>query len=132
MGHQYPEALGRCRSLLGRCRRLGEGQALLDGGRGRYLLAKGGALLLKIRLEELRLLLDTYPAPTVQAHRRIRDSLAGGRHAAEAEAAILGAELAALRELGPELRALALELGRIRRECAQKRWALLQLRPPPP
>ncbi|XP_058709250.1 HAUS augmin-like complex subunit 4 [Poecile atricapillus] len=110
-------------------RSLGSLQAHLDRGRGLYLLAKGGAVLLKSRLEELRILLDSYPAPTIEAHRRIRAGLSERRRAAEAQAAILGAELAALRGLGPEFRDLALELGRIRRESDRKRWALRQLRP---
>uniref|UniRef100_A0A8C3MQB2 Uncharacterized protein n=1 Tax=Geospiza parvula TaxID=87175 RepID=A0A8C3MQB2_GEOPR len=129
---KYPQVLQRCVSLLSQLRLQGALQAGLDGGRGRYLLAKGGAVLLKSRLEELQILLDTYPAPTIEAHRRIRAGLAEARRDAEAEAAILRAELAALRGLGPEFRALALELGRIRQELAQKGWALRQLRPPQP
>ncbi|XP_074387963.1 HAUS augmin-like complex subunit 4 [Zonotrichia albicollis] len=129
---QYPQALLRCVSRLCQLRLQGALQARLDGGRGRYLLAKGEAVLLKSRLEELKVLLDTYPAPTIEAHRRIRAELSEARSAAEAEAAILGAELATHRQLGPEFRDLALELGQIRQELAQKRWALRQLRSPPP
>lgn len=61
-----------------------------------------------------------------------RAGLSERLRAAEAEAAILGAELSSLRALGPEFRQLALEFGQIRQESAQKRWALRQLRPPPP
>ncbi|XP_058679209.1 HAUS augmin-like complex subunit 4 [Ammospiza caudacuta] len=129
---EYPQVLQRCLSRLSQLRLQVALQARLDGGRGRYLLAKGEALLLKCRLEELQILLDTYPAPTVEAHRRIRAELTEARSAAEAEAAKLGAELAAVRELGPEFRALALELGRIRQELDQKRRVLRQLRPPSP
>ncbi|XP_077029385.1 HAUS augmin-like complex subunit 4 [Agelaius phoeniceus] len=132
MRWKYPQVLQRCLALLAQLCLQGALQARLDGGRGRYLLAKGGAVLLKSRLEELQILLDTYPAPTIEAHRRIRAGLSEARRAAEAEAAILGAELAALRGLGPEFRGLALELGQIRQELAQKGWALRQLRPPPP
>ncbi|XP_072777406.1 HAUS augmin-like complex subunit 4 [Taeniopygia guttata] len=132
LGWEYPQALRRCLSLLSQLRLLGALQTHLDEGRGRYLLAKGGAVLLKSRLEELHILLDTYPAPTIEAHRRIRAGLCGARDAAQAEAAILGAELEALRGCGPEFRDLALEFGRIRRESEQKGWALRQLRPPTP
>ncbi|XP_016161248.1 PREDICTED: HAUS augmin-like complex subunit 4, partial [Ficedula albicollis] len=66
------QVLSRCLALLSQLCSLRQLQAHLDEGRGRYLQAKGGATLLKSRLEELRVLLDTYPAPTVEAHRRIR------------------------------------------------------------
>ncbi|XP_064499462.1 nephrin-like [Pseudopipra pipra] len=55
--------------------------------------------------------------------------LGGG---AESEAAALGAELAARRELGPELLPLAQELGRVRQGAELAREALGKLRPPRP
>ncbi|KAM6188359.1 protein arginine N-methyltransferase 5 isoform 3-T3 [Sarcoramphus papa] len=69
-----PQVLGRCGALLGRLagERCAGAQAELDRHRAEYLEAKGAAMLLKIRLEELTVLLDTYPPEKVEAHRRIR------------------------------------------------------------
>ncbi|XP_052635248.1 HAUS augmin-like complex subunit 4 [Harpia harpyja] len=77
----YPQVLGRCRELLARLagERFAGAQAELDRRRAEYLEAKGTAVLLKIRLEELNVLLDTYPPEKVEAHRRIRAALEAAR-----------------------------------------------------
>ncbi|XP_072705369.1 HAUS augmin-like complex subunit 4, partial [Ciconia boyciana] len=129
-----PQALGRCGALLGRL--AGEGcagaQAELDRRRADYLEAKGAAMLLKIRLEELTLLLDTYPPEKVEAHRRIRAVLEAASERAAGEAAGARAALAAFGGLGPRFEALAGEYGRLRERLAHRRWALRQLRPHDP
>ncbi|XP_068777934.1 HAUS augmin-like complex subunit 4 [Struthio camelus] len=128
----YPQALGRCGELLGRLareQRLGA-QAPLDRRRADYLEAKGAAMLLKIRLEELTLLLDTYPAEKVEAHRVIRAALEEALGRAEAELGAARAALGAFGALGPGFGALAREYGRLRQLARQRRWALRQLRSP--
>ncbi|KAF4790308.1 hypothetical protein TURU_142678 [Turdus rufiventris] len=101
-----PKALSRCCSLLTQLCSLRNVQADLDLKQGRYLQAKGEALLLKSR------------ALLTESH-----------HAAEAQLTELTAKLEAYKALGPEFRDLALELGQIRQESARKRQALSQLYP---
>ncbi|KAM9584571.1 HAUS augmin-like complex subunit 4 [Morphnus guianensis] len=126
----YPQVLGRCRALLARLagERFAGAQAELDRRRAEYLEAKGTAVLLKIRLEELNVLLDTYPPEKVEAHRRIRAALEAARERAAGEAAGARAALAAFGGLGPRFGALAGEYGRLRERLGHRRWALRQLR----
>ncbi|XP_069633933.1 HAUS augmin-like complex subunit 4 [Haliaeetus albicilla] len=126
----YPQVLGRCRALLARLagERFAGAQAELDRRRAEYLEAKGTAVLLKIRLEELNVLLDTYPPEKVEAHRRIRAALEAAGERAAGEAAGARAALAAFGGLGPRFGALAGEYGRLRERLGHRRWALRQLR----
>ncbi|GAB0202265.1 HAUS augmin-like complex subunit 4 [Grus japonensis] len=130
----YAEVLGRCGEVLGRLagQSCAGAQAELDGRRAEYLEVKGAAMLLKIRLEELGVLLDTYPPDKVDAHRRIRAGLEAESERAAAQASGLRAALAAFGELGPEFGALAGEYGRLRERLGHRRWALRQLRPHQP
>ncbi|XP_076220261.1 HAUS augmin-like complex subunit 4 [Aptenodytes patagonicus] len=89
-------------------------------------------MLLKIRLEELTVLLDTYPPAKVEAHRRIRAALEGALGRAAGEASGARAALAAFGGLGPQFGALAGEYGRLRERLGHRRWALRQLRPHDP
>nr|XP_042700863.1 HAUS augmin-like complex subunit 4 [Chrysemys picta bellii] len=71
----YPQALLRCLGVLRRLaqeHRLGT-QAQLDRLNTHYLEVKCSAMFLKIRLEELSVLLDTYSPEKVEAHRAIRE-----------------------------------------------------------
>ncbi|XP_065555217.1 uncharacterized protein LOC136024071 isoform X2 [Lathamus discolor] len=126
---RYQEVLHRCWALLGalasaRC--AGAVQEL-DQQHGLYLEGKGVALLLKTRLEELGLLLASYPPLTVAAHQCINISLAvedAERHGQELQAA-----LSAYHGLGAGLEELASAYGRLQEAVEQKRWALEQLHP---
>ncbi|XP_064331663.1 HAUS augmin-like complex subunit 4 isoform X1 [Phalacrocorax carbo] len=130
----YSQVLGRCAALLGRL--AGEScagaRAELDGHHAEYLEAKGVAVLLKVRLEELRLLLDTYPREKVEAHRLIRAGLEAGLERAAAEASQARAALEAFEALGPTFAAMAAEYGRLQERLRHRRWALRQLRAPAP
>ncbi|XP_067173277.1 HAUS augmin-like complex subunit 4 [Apteryx mantelli] len=130
----YPQALGRCAALLGllgRARLPGAAEAL-SRRRAAYLEAKGAATLLKIRLEELTLLLDTYPPEKVEAHRLIRAALEGALGGRRRRRGAARAALGAFGALGPGFGALAQEYGRLRQRGRLRRWALRQLRPPGP
>ncbi|XP_051652148.1 uncharacterized protein LOC127474871 [Manacus candei] len=129
---EHGEVLAQLHSQLAQLDSLRAAQEPLDGALGQHLEGKTRLLLLRARLEELQLLLDTYPAPTLEAHRRIRACLSQSIQGAESEAESLGAELAARRALGPELLPLAEELGRVRRRAELAREALGKLRPPRP
>ncbi|XP_071885882.1 HAUS augmin-like complex subunit 4 [Anas platyrhynchos] len=123
----YPQVLGRCGALLGRLQEERAAGAELERRRGLYLEAKGAATLLKIRLEELTLLLDTYRPEVLEAHRVIRSRLEAELSRAEAELSGAREALGALRALGPGFQEAAAEYGRLRERLRHRRWALRQL-----
>uniref|UniRef100_A0A8C3BFH5 Uncharacterized protein n=1 Tax=Cairina moschata TaxID=8855 RepID=A0A8C3BFH5_CAIMO len=123
----YPQVLGRCGALLGRLQEARAEGAELERRRGLYLEAKGAATLLKIRLEELTLLLDTYSPAVLEAHRVIRSRLEAALSRAEGELSGAREALEALHALGPGFQAAAAEYGRLRERIRHRRWALRQL-----
>uniref|UniRef100_A0A8B9VJE2 Uncharacterized protein n=1 Tax=Anas zonorhyncha TaxID=75864 RepID=A0A8B9VJE2_9AVES len=123
----YLQVLGRCGALLGRLQEERAAGAELERRRGLYLEAKGAATLLKIRLEELTLLLDTYRPEVLEAHRVIRSRLEAELSRAEAELSGAREALGALRALGPGFQEAAAEYGRLRERLRHRRWALRQL-----
>ncbi|KAI6058727.1 HAUS augmin-like complex subunit 4 [Aix galericulata] len=123
----YPQALGRCGALLGRLQEARAEGAELERHRGLYLEAKGAATLLKIRLEELTLLLDTYSPAVLEAHRVIRSRLEAALSQAEGELSGTRKALEALQALGPGFQEAAAEYGRLRERLRHRRWALRQL-----
>ncbi|XP_065555219.1 uncharacterized protein LOC136024071 isoform X3 [Lathamus discolor] len=128
---RYQEVLHRCWALLGalasaRC--AGAVQEL-DQQHGLYLEGKGVALLLKTRLEELGLLLASYPPLTVAAHQCIKHSISLAVEDAERHGQELQAALSAYHGLGAGLEELASAYGRLQEAVEQKRWALEQLHP---
>ncbi|KAM4645282.1 HAUS augmin-like complex subunit 4 isoform 2-T2 [Amazona ochrocephala] len=130
----YQEVLGRCWALLGALAGSGCAGALqeLDQQHGLYLDGKGVALLLKTRLEELGLLLASYPPLTVAAHQCIKRSISLAVEDAERRGQELRAALSAYQGLGVEMDELASAYGRLKEAVEQKRWALQQLRPTSP
>ncbi|KAI5280385.1 Haus Augmin-Like Complex Subunit 4 [Manis pentadactyla] len=73
----YSQVLLRCLSLLQRLlqeHRL-KSQSELDRINAQYLEIKCSAMILKLRMEELKILSDTYTAEKVEVHRLIRDRL---------------------------------------------------------
>ncbi|XP_074838491.1 HAUS augmin-like complex subunit 4 [Carettochelys insculpta] len=125
----YPQALLRCLGLLQRLareHRLGA-QAELQRLNTHYLEVKCNAMFLKIRLEELSVLLDTYPPEKVEAHRTIRAGLQGALERQEQELAEAQTVLAAYESLGPEFEGLVAEYARLSGRLENKRWALQEL-----
>lgn len=75
----YSQVLLRCLALLQRLlqeHRL-KTQSELDRINAQYLEIKCSAMILKLRMEELKILSDTYTAEKVEVHRLIRDRLEG-------------------------------------------------------
>ncbi|XP_039354686.1 HAUS augmin-like complex subunit 4 [Mauremys reevesii] len=130
----YPQVLLRCLGLLRRLaleHRLGA-QAQLDQLNTHYLEVKCSAMFLKIRLEELSLLLDTYSrrvwrciAPQVQGPRRLPGAgLQGAVQQQEQELATAQKILATYESLGPEFEGLVQEYAQLCGGIENKRWAL--------
>ncbi|XP_068027415.1 HAUS augmin-like complex subunit 4 [Melanerpes formicivorus] len=128
----YLEVLSSSLSLLVDLLGVAEENAGLDEGHAHYLEVKAEAVLAKIRLEEIELLLATYPPPTLEAHRRIRSALEERRGQIRGEAELLRASLSAYQELGPSFTELAQQYQSLRQRLQERRWALSQLRPAPP
>nr|XP_032625188.1 HAUS augmin-like complex subunit 4 isoform X1 [Chelonoidis abingdonii] len=80
--------------------------------------------ILKIRLEELNVLLDTYSPERVEVHRAIRASLQGGVQQQEQELATAQKILATYESLGPEFEGLVQEYAQLCGGIENKRWAL--------
>ncbi|KAM9520891.1 HAUS augmin-like complex subunit 4 isoform 1-T1 [Guaruba guarouba] len=133
-GRRYQEVLGRCWALLGTLAGAGCAGALqeLDQQHGLYLESKGVALLLKTRLEELELLLASYPPLTVAAHQCIKRRISLAVEDAERQGQELRATLSAYQGLGAGLDELASAYERLQEAVEQKRWALKQLCSPSP
>nr|XP_048676600.1 HAUS augmin-like complex subunit 4 [Caretta caretta] len=122
----YPQVLLHCLGLLQRLaqeHRLGS-QAALDRLNTHYLEVKCSAMFLKIRLEELSVLVDTYSPEKVEVHRAIRASLQGAVQQQEQELATARKILAAYESLGPEFEGLVQEYAQLCGSIENKRWAL--------
>ncbi|XP_030398743.1 HAUS augmin-like complex subunit 4 [Gopherus evgoodei] len=122
----YPQVLLRCLALLRRLaqeHRLG-GQAQLDRLNTHYLEVKCSAMFLKIRLEELSVLVDTYSPERVEVHRAIRAGLQGAVQQQEQELATAQKILATYESLGPEFEGLVQEYAQLCGGIENKRWAL--------
>lgn len=122
----YPQVLLRCLGLLRQLaqeHRLGT-QAQLDRLNTHYLEAKCSAMFLKIRMEELSVLLDTYSPEKVEVHRLIRAGLQGAVQQQEQELATARKILGAYESLGPEFEGLVQEYSRLRERIDNKHWAL--------
>ncbi|CAM5154072.1 unnamed protein product [Eretmochelys imbricata] len=122
----YPQVLLHCLGLLQRLaqeHRLGT-QAALDRLNTHYLEVKCSAMFLKIRLEELSVLVDTYSPEKVEVHRAIRASLQGAVQQQEQELATAQKILAAYESLGPEFEGLVQEYAQLCGSIENKRWAL--------
>ncbi|XP_043383344.1 HAUS augmin-like complex subunit 4 isoform X1 [Chelonia mydas] len=121
-----PQVLLHCLGLLQRLaqeHRLGT-QAALDRLNTHYLEVKCSAMFLKIRLEELSVLVDTYSPEKVEVHRAIRASLQGAVQQQEQELATARKILAAYESLGPEFEGLVQEYAQLCGSIENKRWAL--------
>uniref|UniRef100_A0A6I8PCK5 HAUS augmin like complex subunit 4 n=1 Tax=Ornithorhynchus anatinus TaxID=9258 RepID=A0A6I8PCK5_ORNAN len=122
----YSQALLRCLALLQKLlqeHRL-ETQAELDRKHTQYLEVKCKAMILKLRMEELQVLSDTYPAEKVEVHRIIRDSLEEATRTQEQDLENSRRLLGAYEVLGAEFDGLVQEYAQLRQEIDNKRWAI--------
>uniref|UniRef100_T1DKZ2 HAUS augmin-like complex subunit 4-like protein n=2 Tax=Crotalus TaxID=8728 RepID=T1DKZ2_CROHD len=122
----YPQVLLRCLGLLKRfaCEfRLGV-QSELDQLNTLYLEIKCSAMLLKIRFEEVKILLDTYTPEVVNVHRIMRDKLQASLSQEELDLATSRDILSNYEILGPEFEELVKEYTQLQEIIQNRRWVL--------
>uniref|UniRef100_A0A8D0G671 HAUS augmin like complex subunit 4 n=1 Tax=Sphenodon punctatus TaxID=8508 RepID=A0A8D0G671_SPHPU len=124
----YPQVLLRCLALLKRLAREYRlnTQSELDRLNAQYLETKCSAMFLKIRLEELSILSETYTPEKIEVHRVIRDSLKEALWQQEQALAISRKSLVTYETLGPEFEGLVQEYTKLRNSVDSKRWALAE------
>uniref|UniRef100_A0A6J0UXK9 HAUS augmin-like complex subunit 4 n=1 Tax=Pogona vitticeps TaxID=103695 RepID=A0A6J0UXK9_9SAUR len=124
----YPQVLLRCLAILKRLARecrLGS-QSQLDSLNTQYLEMKCSAMFLKIRLEELSILLETYTPEKVDVHRKMRDSLQATLSQEEQDLATSQKILSNYEVLGPEFEELVKEYARLQAVIENRRWVLTE------
>ncbi|KAF6130342.1 HAUS augmin like complex subunit 4 [Phyllostomus discolor] len=122
----YSQVLLRCLALLQRLlqeHRL-RTQSELDRINAQYLEIKCGAMILKLRMEELKILSDTYTAEKVEVHRLIRDRLEAAIHLQEQDMEKSRQVLNTYEVLGEEFDRLVKEYTQLKQATENKRWAL--------
>uniref|UniRef100_A0A8D2FHH5 HAUS augmin-like complex subunit 4 n=1 Tax=Theropithecus gelada TaxID=9565 RepID=A0A8D2FHH5_THEGE len=122
----YSQVLLRCPTLLQRPlqeHRL-KTQSEPDRINAQYLEVKCSAMILKLRMEELKILSDTYTVEKVEVHRLIRDRLEGAIHLQERDMEKSRQVLNSYEVLGEEFDRLVKEYTAPRQATENKRWAL--------
>uniref|UniRef100_A0A2K6F9S7 HAUS augmin like complex subunit 4 n=1 Tax=Propithecus coquereli TaxID=379532 RepID=A0A2K6F9S7_PROCO len=122
----YSQVLLRCLTLLQRLlqeHRL-KTQSELDRINAQYLEIKCTAMILKLRMEELKILSDTYTAEKVEIHRLIRDRLEGAIRLQEQDMEKSRQVLNTYEVLGEEFDRLVKEYTQLKQATEDKRWAL--------
>uniref|UniRef100_A0A8C7BW43 HAUS augmin like complex subunit 4 n=1 Tax=Neovison vison TaxID=452646 RepID=A0A8C7BW43_NEOVI len=122
----YSQVLLRCLALLQRLlqeHRL-KTQSELDRINAQYLEIKCSAMILKLRMEELKILSDTYTAEKVEVHRLIRDRLEGAIRLQEQDMEKSRQVLSTYDVLGEEFDRLVKEYTCLKQATENKRWAL--------
>uniref|UniRef100_A0A2K5KHN4 HAUS augmin-like complex subunit 4 n=1 Tax=Cercocebus atys TaxID=9531 RepID=A0A2K5KHN4_CERAT len=122
----YSQVLLRCPTLLQRLlqeHRL-KTQSELDRINAQYLEVKCRAMILKLRMEELKILSDTYTVEKVEVHHLIRDRLEGAIHLQERDMEKSRQVLNSYEVLGEEFDRLVKEYTVLRQATENKRWAL--------
>lgn len=122
----YSQVLLRCLALLQRLlqeHRL-KTQSELDRINAQYLEIKCSAMILKLRMEELKILSDTYTAEKVEVHRLIRDRLEGAIRLQEQDMEKSRQILNTYEVLGEEFDRLVKEYTQLKQATENKRWAL--------
>ncbi|KAJ6653049.1 hypothetical protein lerEdw1_010135 [Lerista edwardsae] len=125
----YPQALLRCIVLLKRLahkHRLGT-QSELDCLNTQYLEIKCSAMFLKIRLEELSILLETYTPEKLDVHRIMRDKLQAALCQEKEDLVTSRKILSDYETLGPEFEELAKEYARLQDKIANLHWMLTEI-----
>ncbi|KAM5193742.1 HAUS augmin-like complex subunit 4 [Mantella aurantiaca] len=125
----YPNVLLRCLSLLRQAAsdlRL-QAQSDIDCMNAEYLEAKSNALFLKLRMEELLVLMDTYTPEKVDVHKYIRSSLETAVKTEKNELAASKQILTSYEFLGTKFEELVQEYTRLRDKIKDNRWAIQEL-----
>ncbi|KAL4830910.1 hypothetical protein H8958_004877 [Nasalis larvatus] len=115
----YSQVLLRCPTLLQRLLQEHQlkTQSELDRINAQYLEVKCSAMILKLRMEEVQILSDTYTVEKVEVHRLIWDRLEGAIHLQEQV-------LNSYEVLGEEFDRLVKEYTVLKQATENKRWAL--------
>ncbi|XP_057642846.1 HAUS augmin-like complex subunit 4 [Chionomys nivalis] len=122
----YSQTLLRCLTLLQRLlqeHRL-KTQSELDRINAQYLEVKCSAMILKMRMEEVKVLSDTYSAEKVEVHRLIRDRLEGAIRLQEQDMEKSRLVLKTYEVLGEDFENLVKEYTQLKQATENKRWAL--------
>ncbi|KAM8782619.1 HAUS augmin-like complex subunit 4 isoform 1-T1 [Rhynchonycteris naso] len=122
----YAQVLLRCLTLLQRFlqeHRL-KTQSELDHVNSQYLEIKCSAMILKLRMEELKILSDTYTTEKVEIHRLIRDRLEEAICLQEQDMEKSQQVLNTYEVLGEEFDRLVKEYTQLKQATENKRWAL--------
>lgn len=125
----YPHVLLRCLSLLRQAAsdlRL-QAQSEIDCKNAEYLEAKSNALFLKLRVEELQVLTDTYSPEKVDVHKYIRSSLEAAVKTEKNELAASKQILSSYEFLGTKFEELVQEYTRLKDKIKDNRWAIQEL-----
>uniref|UniRef100_A0A670YTR0 HAUS augmin like complex subunit 4 n=1 Tax=Pseudonaja textilis TaxID=8673 RepID=A0A670YTR0_PSETE len=123
------EVLGRCLGLLRRMAQefcLGA-QSDLDQVLIQYMEMKTNALLLKIQVEEMKILLETYTPEIVNVHQMIRDELQESLSKEEINVATFRSVLSKYEVLGPEFEKLVEEYTKLHEIIQNHRWMLAEM-----
>ncbi|XP_026538875.1 HAUS augmin-like complex subunit 4 [Notechis scutatus] len=125
----YSQVLGRCLGLLKQLAqefRLGA-QSNLDQVLIQYMEIKTNALLLKIRVEKMKILLETYTPEIVNVHQMVRDELQESLSKEEIDLATFRNVLSKYEILGPEFEKLVEEYTKLHEIIQNRRWMLAEL-----
>uniref|UniRef100_A0A670YRE0 HAUS augmin like complex subunit 4 n=1 Tax=Pseudonaja textilis TaxID=8673 RepID=A0A670YRE0_PSETE len=125
----YSQVLGRCLGLLRRMAQefcLGA-QSDLDQVLIQYMEMKTNALLLKIQVEEMKILLETYTPEIVNVHQMIRDELQESLSKEEINVATFRSVLSKYEVLGPEFEKLVEEYTKLHEIIQNHRWMLAEM-----
>ncbi|XP_073527201.1 HAUS augmin-like complex subunit 4 isoform X4 [Phyllobates terribilis] len=125
----YPGVLLRCLSLLRQAAsnlRL-QAQSDIDKMNAEYLETKSSALFLKLRMEELQVLTDTYTPEKVEVHKYIRSTLEAAVKSEKTELSASRQILASYEFLGTQFEELVQEYTRLRDKIKDNRWAIQEL-----
>ncbi|KAM3940319.1 HAUS augmin-like complex subunit 4 [Leptodactylus fuscus] len=125
----YPCVLLRCLSLLRQAAsnlRL-QAQSDIDKMNAEYLETKSNALYLKLRMEELQVLTDTYTPEKVEVHKHIRSSLEAAVKSEKTELSASKQILASYEFLGTQFEELVQEYTCLRDKIKDNRWAIQEL-----
>ncbi|CAH2294505.1 HAUS augmin-like complex subunit 4 [Pelobates cultripes] len=125
----YPQVLLRCLLLMQEAasRLRLQAQSDIDRINAEYLEAKSNALFLKLRMEELQVLTDTYTSEKLEVHRKIRASLEAAAKTEKHELAMSQQILSSYEFLGPEFEELVQEYTCLRDKVKDNRWMLQEL-----
>lgn len=125
----FPPVLLRCLSLLQTMATKFRLSAQADANRRNvdYWKKKCDTLSIKIRLEKLQVLIDTYTPEKLEVHRIIRSSLEKAILIQEQEVMTSRMLLHPYESLGPEFELIVKEYTRLKEDIATNKWALEEL-----